>query len=188
MSLHHARSLARIYWSRAWIVTIVMNIAIYDSCYKWKRFQKIVSIALYSLSLCKHFQGMRVFNCNWIWKIKYFRIFFLRFCLSSSLKRVESYHYYFLSLSSFQFSAVRPDNLPWSGLQIRPWNQTTSAAHKIRPRSDHHTRQSDESQIRPQIRPCTNYHTRPLSDQTTKISPSDQTTAVTPDHQIRSAQ
>ena len=28
------------------------------------------------LSLCKHFQGMRVFNSNWIWKMKYFRIFF----------------------------------------------------------------------------------------------------------------
>ena len=47
---------------------------------------------------------------------------------------------------------------------------------------------SDESQIRPQIRPCTNYHTRPSSDQTTKVSPSDQTTTVTPGHQIRSAQ
>ena len=34
---------------RAWIVTIVMNIAIYDSYYKWKRFEKIVGTALYKL-------------------------------------------------------------------------------------------------------------------------------------------
>lgn len=84
--------------------------------------------------------------------------------------------------------AVRPDHLPQSDLQIRPWNQTASAIHKmIRPRSDHHIRQSDESQILPQIRlECTNSHTRPSSDQTTKISLSDQTTTATPDHQIRS--
>ena len=56
------------------------------------------------------------------------------------------------------------------------------------PDQDHHIRQSDESQIRPQIRPCTNYHTRPSSDQTTKVSPSEQTTTATPDNQIRSAQ
>ena len=51
MSLHHGRSVARIYCGLAWIVTIVMNITIYDSFYKWKRFVKIVSTApvLYSL-------------------------------------------------------------------------------------------------------------------------------------------
>ena len=52
MSLHHGRSVARIYCGLAWIVTIVMNTkTIYDSFYKWKRFVKIVSTApvLYSL-------------------------------------------------------------------------------------------------------------------------------------------
>ena len=34
MSLHHWRSVARIYCGLAWIVTMVMNITIYDSYYK----------------------------------------------------------------------------------------------------------------------------------------------------------
>ena len=79
------------------------------------------------LSLCKPFQGMKVLNCNWIWKIKYLIcIFFFRFSLRSSLKRLEPFHCCYLSFSCFYFSAVRADHLPQSVLQIRPWNQTTT--------------------------------------------------------------
>ena len=127
------------------------------------------------LSLCKHFQGMRVFNSNWIWKMKYFRIF----CFVSlyvALWIIETL-LISISFSYFSFSAVRADHLPQSVLQIRPWNQTTTTVHKIRPRSDHHNRQSDESQIRPQIRPCTNSRIRLSSDQTTR---SDQPTDYYP--------
>ena len=53
-------------------------------------------------------------------KNKVFQYFFLRFSISSSVKRSEPYHYYFLSFSSFSFSAVRPDHLPESDLQIKP--------------------------------------------------------------------
>ena len=129
------------------------------------------------LGLCKAFQGMRVFDCNWIWKNKVFPYFFFIVSLRSSLKRLKPFHYCYLSFSCFKFSAVRADHLPQSVLQIRPWNQTTTAGHKIRPRSDHHNRQSDEYHIRPQIRPCTNSHIRPSSDQTTR---SDQPTDYHP--------
>ena len=64
--------------------------------------------------------------------------------------------------------AVRPDYLPHSDLRIRPWNQTTTAVHKIRPRSDHHTSQSDEPQI-------------PTTDQTMHQLPHQ--TIVRPDYQ-----
>ncbi|CAH3137277.1 unnamed protein product, partial [Porites lobata] len=73
--------------------------------------------------------------------------------------------------------AVRADHPPQSVLQVRPLNQTTTAVHKISPRSDHHNRQSDESQIRLQIRPCSNSDIRPSSDQTTR---SDQPTDYHP--------
>ena len=57
MSLHHGRSVERIYCGLAWIVTMVMNTTIYDSFYQglgilqMERFVKIVSTApvLYSL-------------------------------------------------------------------------------------------------------------------------------------------
>ena len=120
------------------------------------------------LSLCQPFQGMRVFNCTWICKMKYFRASFLRFSLRSSLKDLDPSHHLYLSFSSCSFSAVRADHLSRLVLQISPWKQTTTAGHKILPRSDHHTRQSDESQMRPQIRPCTNSHIRLSSDQTTR--------------------
>ena len=67
MSLHHGRSVARIYCGLAWIVTMVMNITIYDSFYKWERFVKAVSTALVLNSLIESLQtisGMRVFNCS----------------------------------------------------------------------------------------------------------------------------
>ena len=133
------------------------------------------SSVLLWLSLYKPFQGMRVFNCNWIWKMKYFRIFFF-VSLYVALWIIETL-LISISFSYFSFSAVRADHLPQSVLQIRPWNQTTTTVHKIRPRSDHHNRQSDESQIRPQIRPCTNSRIRLSSDQTTR---SDQPTDYYP--------
>ena len=46
MSLHHI----------ALIVTMVMNITIYDSYYKWKKFIKIVSTALYYIVLIESLQ------------------------------------------------------------------------------------------------------------------------------------
>ena len=56
MSLHHRRSVARIYCGQAWIVTMVMNITIYDSFYKWERFVKVVSTALVLNSLIESLQ------------------------------------------------------------------------------------------------------------------------------------
>ena len=123
------------------------------------------------------FPGDESFQFQLNLKNEVFPYFFLRFSLRSSLKYWDPSHKYYLSFSSFSFSAVRADHLPQSVLQIRPWNQTTTTVHKIRPRSDHHNRQSDESQIRPQIRPCTNSHIRPSSDQTTR---SDQPTDYHP--------
>ena len=54
MSLHHGRSVERIYCGLAWIVTMVMNTTIYDSFYQGLgilQMEKIVSTApvLYSL-------------------------------------------------------------------------------------------------------------------------------------------
>ena len=191
MSLHHARSLARIY-SRTWVVTMVMNIAIYALALL--QVQKIRkdrqhSPVLVWLSLCKPFKGMRVFNCNWIRKIKYFSIFFLRFSLRSSLKRLEPYHYYFLSLrhlSNFQPSdqtiflgqasrlghGTRPHQQP---IRSAP-DQTTTPDNQTSPRSDHRsdhapTTTPDHCQTRPpksahQIRP-------PPPHQTTRICTAD---------------
>ena len=60
--------------------------------------------------------------------------------------------------------------------RIRPWNQTTTAAHKIHSRSDHQTRQSELSQIWPQIRPCTN------SQHLTILWPDHQNQPIRSDH------
>jgi len=105
MSTHYARSLARrIYCGRAWIVTMVTNIAIYDSCIATNEKDSKRSSAQPCISLIESlqtFSGYESFQLQLSSKIKYFRIFFLLFSLRSSLKRLEPYHYYFLSLLSF---------------------------------------------------------------------------------------
>ena len=183
MSLHHARSLARIY-SRTWVVTMVMNIAIYALALL--QVQKIRkdrqhSPVLVWLSLCKPFKGMRVFNCNWIRKIKYFSIFFLRFSLRSSLKRLEPYHYYFLSLrhlSNFQPSdqTIFLGQASRLGHETRPhqqpirWSapdQTTTSDNRTSLRSNHTMHQlPHQTIVRPDhqnqpIRSDHHRHTRP---------------------------
>ena len=120
MLLHHAWSLARTYCGRAWIVTMVMNIAIL--IIKWKDLKRSSAQARVS------FQGMRVFNCNWIWKIKYFRFFSVSLCTTSSLELLQPFHYYYLSFFIFLIfscqtrlsSSVRPPGL---GHGTRPQQQ-----------------------------------------------------------------
>ena len=144
-----------------------------NSYYKMERFEKIVIVS---------FQGMRVFNRNWIWKIKYFRFFSVSLCITSSLELLQPFHYYYLSFFIFLIfsrqtrlsSSVRPPGL---GHGTRPQqqptrsvpDQTTTPNNRSCLRSDH---RSDHAPTP---------STRPFSDQTTKISPSDQTTTATPD-------
>ena len=198
MSLHHARSLARIY-SRTWVVTMVMNIAIYALALL--QVQKIRkdrqhSPVLVWLSLCKPFKGMRVFNCNWIRKIKYFSIFFLRFSLRSSLKRLEPYHYYFLSLrhlSNFQPSdqTIFLGQASRLGHETRPhqqpirWSapdQTTTSDNRTSLRSNHTMHQlPHQTIVRPDhqnqpIRSDHHRHTRPPD----QISPTDYHSSTAP--------
>ena len=122
---------------------------------------------------------MRVFNCNWIWKIKYFRFFFP--FLFAELGLWSFYSLFTTITSAFDLFNFQPSDQTIFLSQtsrISPRNQTTTAAHKLRPRSDHHTRQSEQSQIWPQIRPCTNSHTRPDNRQT----PDNQNQPIRSDH------
>ena len=116
--------------------------------------------------------------------------FFLRFSLHRSLKRLEPFHYYFLSLSSFSFSFQPSDQTIFLTQTSGLGHGTRLQQQSIRSAPDQTITPANQMSLRsrPQIRPCTNSHTRPSSDQTTKISPSDQTTTAKPDHQIRSAQ
>ena len=82
--------------------------------------------------------------------------------MRSSLKRLEPFHYYFLSFSSFWFSAVRPDHLLQSDHTTRPpeqpirsaSDQTTTTNNRRSLRSDHRsdhasTPTPDHRQTRP---------------------------------------
>ena len=70
----------------------------------WKRFEKIVSTALlFDWVFANLFREWELSKATEFEKIKYFRIFFyylLRFSLHSSLKRLEPFHYTYLSFSS----------------------------------------------------------------------------------------
>ena len=129
---------------RAWIVTMVMNIAIYDSDFKWKRFEKIVdqhSPVLVWLRLCKLFQGMTVFNCNWIWKKKYFGIFSSFPIPSSSLITIicSASHLFNFQRSDQNISLSRTSR---SGHGTRPHLQPTRSA------SDQTTTPDDQTSLR----------------------------------------
>ena len=98
--------------------------------------------------------------------------FFLR-----SWRLIESFHYYQLSVLSFQFPAVRPD-LPQVRLKIRPWNQSNrppcqTIRSKIRPPKPNTT--TDHRQTRPPHRTIrTDHHSQ--SRQPDQIRSPHQTT------------
>ena len=110
MSLHHTRPVARIYCGLALIVTMVMNITIYDSYYKRKRFNKIVSTALYYIVLIESLQtisGHERFQLQLIFQL----IFAANF--SVSLRTLLNVKSLFITISPssrlFNFSGRPPD-------------------------------------------------------------------------------
>ena len=136
------------------------------------------------LSLCKPFQGMRVFNSNWIWKMKYFRIFFfvslyvalwsIETLLISITSASHLFHFQpseqtiFLSQSSRLGYWTRPQR---QSIRSAP-DQTTTIDNQMSLRSgyrsDHAaTPTSDHRQTRPpdQICPQTTIHGCSTSNQ-----------------------
>ena len=136
------------------------------------------------LSLCKPFQGMRVFNSNWIWKMKYFRIFFfvslyvalwsIETLLISITSASHLFHFQpseqtiFLSQSSRLGHGTRPQRL---SIRSAP-DQTTTTDNQMSLRSGHRsdhapTLTSDHRQTRPpdQISPQTTIHGCSTSNQ-----------------------
>ena len=188
MSPHHAWSLARIYCGRAWIVTMVMNIAIYDSCNKWKRFEKIVSTALYYFESLQTFSGPESFQLQLNSKNKLFPYFFF-VSLYAALWSVQSL---ITTISSAYHSNFLPsDQTIFLGQTSRLGHGTRPHLQPIRWSAPDQTITPDNQmslRSRPQIRPCTNSHTRPLSARPPKSAyqirppPPHQTTRISTAH------
>ena len=141
------------------------------------------------LILRKLFQGMKVLNCNWIWKINYF-VFFLRFSVSSSVKRLKPYQYYCSAshLSNFQ----PPDQTIFLSQTFRLDHGTRPHQQPIRSAPDKTTTPDNQTRIRsdhwsdhaPTLTPDHRQTRPPPPHQTTRSDQPDRLPSLTAPLQI----